>query len=125
MIHMGAFIPGNTQRQLKELLQWGKVRHEQLSHAILITKDSVLGYLKRQLQKGNFEAVLDVLEGKPMTSSGRALHHELQNHIADNLMLQLRIGKVLAVSMSIIILPLILAKLSDVVLDKFKEITEE
>ena len=122
---MGAFLPGNTQQQLKELLQWGKVRQEQLSHAILITKDTVLGYLKRQLEKGNWHAVLDVLEGKPMTAKGKLLQDELHEHIASNLILQLHIRKVLAVSMAVVILPLILAKLSDIVLDKFEELSGE
>ncbi|MBB6610285.1 hypothetical protein H7F15_04475 [Pontibacter sp. Tf4] len=121
MIHMGAFLPGNTQQQLRGLLQWEKVRHDQLSQAILVTKDAVLGYLKRQLEKGNYSAVLDVLEGKPMTVSGKLLLHDLQDRIATNLILQLHIRKVLAISMAIIILPLILAKLSNLVIDKFRD----
>lgn len=125
MIHMGAFIPGNTQQQLRKLLQWGNVRHEQLSHAIQITKDTVLSYLKHQLEKGNYDAVTDVLEGKPMTTAGKQLHQNLQERIADNLVLQLRLCKVLSISMAVIILPLILAKLSGMVLCKFKETDNE
>ncbi len=106
-------------------MQWGKIRQEQLSHAILITKDTVLGYLKKQLQKGNWKDVLDVLEGKPMTVNGKLLQEELRNRIASNLILQLHIRHALAISMAVIILPLILSKLSGLVLGKIKGFTEE
>ena len=120
MIHMSAFMTDNTQQRLNNLLRWGKIRQEQLTQAILITNESVVGFLKRQLQKGNWKAVQEVLEGKPMTKSGKFMLRELRNHVATNLIMRLGLRKIIAVSIAVIVLPLILAKLSGVVINKLK-----
>ena len=118
MIHMGAFMHPDSLQRIKELLKWSKLRQEQLSQAILITKESVVEYLKRQLQKGNWEAVQDVLSGKPMTKAGKFMLRQLQDHVITNLIMRLGLRKVLAVGIAVIILPLILAKLSGLVISK-------
>ena len=119
MIHMRAFMPDNTQQRLSDLLRWGKLRQEQISQAILITNESVVGFLKRQLQKGKWRAVQDVLEGKPMTKAGKFMLSELRDHIATNLIMRLGLRKVIAVSIAAIVIPLILAKLSGEAISKF------
>jgi hypothetical protein len=120
MIHMRAFMPDNTQQRLNDLLRWGKLRQDQISQAILITNESVIGFLKRQLQKGKWRAVNDVLEGKPMTKAGKFMLSELRDHITTNLIMRLGLRKVIAVSIALVILPLVLAKLSGNVISKFK-----
>ncbi|MBC5773448.1 hypothetical protein H8S95_05180 [Pontibacter sp. KCTC 32443] len=124
MIHMRAFMTAGSQQRLKELLQWGKLRQEQLSQAILITKDSVVDYLKRQLQKGKWREVEDVLEGKPMTNAGKFMFEQLQDHVISNLIMRLGLRKVLAVAIAAIILPLILAKLGGDAVSKFRDLNK-
>ncbi|MEJ8756590.1 hypothetical protein WG947_06265 [Pontibacter sp. H259] len=121
MIHMHAFLPANTQQRLSDLLRWGKIQQSQLSQAILVTNESVVGFLKRQLQKGNWRAVQDVLEGRPMTKAGKFMFTQLRDHVATNLMMRLGLRKVIAVGIAVIILPLILAKLSGEVVSKFRK----
>jgi hypothetical protein len=120
MIHMRAFMPDSTQDRLNNLLRWGKIRQEQLTQAILITNESVVGFLKRQLQKGNWKAVQEVLEGKPMTRAGKIMFSQLRDHVATNLIMRLGLRKVIAIGIAVIVLPLILAKLSGMVISKFK-----
>lgn len=120
MIHMRAYMTANTQHRLKDLMQWGQLKHEQISQIMLITKESVLGFLKRQLEKGNWKGVQDVLEGKPMTKTGKFLFMQLRDHVASNLIMRLGLRKVIAVGIAIVVLPLVLAKISGSLIGKFR-----
>lgn len=124
MIHMRAFIPANSPQKLNEILQWSKLRQEQVSQAILISKESVISFLKRQIEKGNWEAVREILKGKPMTKTGKFLVNQLRDHIATNLIMRLGLRKVIAVGIAMVVLPLILAKLSGDVINRFRNKSE-
>ena len=120
MIHMRAFMPANPQQKLTRLLHWSQLKQEQLSQAIFISKDSVVSFLQRQLEKGNWDAVRDVLKGKPMTKTGKLILGELRNNIATNLIMRLGLRKVIAVGIAIVLLPLILAKVGGEIVSKLK-----
>ncbi|MHC2992504.1 hypothetical protein OB13_13250 [Pontibacter sp. HJ8] len=112
MIHMSAFIPKNADMKLKSLLQWSRLRQGQLSEAIYITKDTVLGFLKRQIERGNWREVQEVLKGKPMSHAGRFLLHELRHKVVHSLIMRMGLRKVIAVAIAVVLLPLILAKVA-------------
>lgn len=109
---MSAFIPKDADMKLKSLLQWSRLRQGQLSEAIYITKDTVLGFLKRQIERGNWREVLEVLKGKPMSRAGRFLLHELRSKVVHNLVMRMGLRKVIAVAIAVVLLPLILAKVT-------------
>ena len=112
MIHMSAFLPKNSGMKLRSLQQWTKLRQEQLSEAIFITKDTVLGFLKRQIERGNWREVLEVLKGKPMTQAGRFLFTELRDKVIRKIIIRLGLRPVMAVAVTLVLLPLILAKVA-------------
>jgi hypothetical protein len=116
MIHMSAFIPKDTDVKLKSLLQWGRLRQEQLSEAFFITKDTVLGFLKRQIEHGNWREVQEVLKGKPMTQTGRFLLLELRDKVVRNLIVRMGLRRIIALALAIVLLPLILAKVASEVI---------
>jgi hypothetical protein len=116
MIHMSAFIPKDTDVKLKSLLQWGRLRQEQLSEAFFITKDTVLGFLKRQIEHGNWHEVQEVLKGKPMTQTGRFLLLELRDKVVRNLIVRMGLRRIIALALAIVLLPLILAKVASEVI---------
>lgn len=112
MIHMQAFIPKDADDKLKLLLQWGRLRQHQLSEAFFITKETILGFLKRQIEHGNWRAVLEVLKGKPMTQAGRFMLHELRDKVVRSLIIRMGLRKVIAVALAIVLIPLILVKVA-------------
>ncbi|EJF08956.1 hypothetical protein O71_17786 [Pontibacter sp. BAB1700] len=112
MIHMSAYIPKNADEKLRSLLHWGKLRQEQLSEAFLITKDTVLGFLKRQIEHGNWRGVLEVLKGKPMTQAGRYMLGELRSKVVRKLIMRMGLRPVIATALVIVLLPIILAKVT-------------
>ncbi|MBD1396246.1 hypothetical protein H9Q13_03630 [Pontibacter sp. JH31] len=112
MIHMPAFIPRNADEKLRAVLKWGRLRQEQANDVILITKDTVLGFLRRQLERGNWREVLEVLKGKPMTQASRFMLHELRDKIVRRLIFRLGLRPVIAAGLVIVLLPIILAKVS-------------
>ncbi|SIT79389.1 hypothetical protein SAMN05444128_0741 [Pontibacter indicus] len=112
MIHMSAYIPKNADEKLRSLLQWGKLRQEQLAEAFLITKDTVLGFLRRQIEHGNWRAVLEVLKGKPMTRAGRYLLSELRSKAVRKLIMRMGLRPIIATTLVIVLLPIILAKVT-------------
>ncbi|SIQ96871.1 hypothetical protein [Pontibacter lucknowensis] len=112
MIHMSAYIPKNADEKLRSLLHWGKLRQEQLSEAFLITKDTVLGFLKRQIEHGNWSGVLEVLKGKPMTQAGRYMLGELRSKVVRKLIMRMGLRPVIATALVIVLLPIILAKVT-------------
>jgi hypothetical protein len=116
MIHMSAFIPKDTDVKLKSLIQWGRLRQEQLSEAFFITKDTVLGFLKRQIERGNWREVQEVLKGKPMTQTGRFLMLELRDKVVRNLIVRMGLRRIIALALAIVLLPLILAKVASEVI---------
>ncbi len=112
MIHMSAYIPKNADDKLRSLLHWGRLRQEQLSEAFLITKDTVLGFLKRQIEHGNWRGVLEVLKGKPMTQAGRYMLGELRSKVVRKLIMRMGLRPVIATALVLVLLPIILAKVT-------------
>lgn len=112
MIHMSAFFPKNSEEKLRSLLQWGKLRQEQVAEAFLLTKDTVLGFLKRQIEHGNWRAVLDVLKGKPMTQAGRYMLGELRSKVVRKLIMRMGLRPIIATGLVLVLLPIILAKVA-------------
>ncbi|GGG30248.1 hypothetical protein [Pontibacter amylolyticus] len=112
MIHMSAYIPKNADVKLRSLLHWSKLRQEQLGEAFLITKDTVLGFLKRQIEHGNWRSVLEVLKGKPMTQAGRYMLSELRSKAVRKLIMRMGLRPVIATALVILLLPIILAKVA-------------
>lgn len=109
---MSTFIPKNSEEKLRSLIQWGKLRQEQVSEALVLTKDTVLGFLKRQIEQGNWRAVLDVLKGKPMTQAGRYMLGELRSKVARKLIMRLGLRPIIATGLVVLLLPLVLAKVT-------------
>lgn len=92
----------------------------QLREAILVTKDTVTGFMKRQAERGNWQDIEQVLKGKPMTKAGKFLLAELRGNIATNLILRLGLRRMIAVGLAAILLPLILAKITHEVIIRVK-----
>lgn len=109
---MQAFIPKNADEKLRSVLQWGRLRQEQIGEVILITKDTVIGFLKRQIERGNWREVMEVLKGKPMTQAGRFMLHELRDKIVRRLIVRLGLRPVIAAGLVLVLLPIILAKVA-------------
>lgn len=112
MIHMSAYIPKNADVKLRSLLNWGKLQQEQLGEAFLITKDTVVGFLKRQIEHGNWRSVMEVLKGKPMTQAGRYMLSELRSKAVRKLIMRMGLRPVIATALVIVLLPIILAKVA-------------
>ena len=117
---MRAFLPKHPDRTFQELMRWGRLRQEQLNEAVLVTKDTVLGFLRRQIEHGNWREVQEVLRGKPMTRAGRFLLGELRGRVVGNLIMRLGLRKVIAVALAFVLLPLILAAVAGEVMSKYK-----
>ncbi|MET3543243.1 hypothetical protein ABID22_003986 [Pontibacter aydingkolensis] len=109
---MRNFFPSISPLKLMQLQRWSNLRQEQLSDAIYITKDCVLGFLKRQLEKGNWKEVQDVLKGKPMTKAGKYFYNEMRGKVVSTLMLRLGLRRIVAISIALILVPIILAKVA-------------
>jgi hypothetical protein len=109
---MQAFIPKDADDKLKSLMEWGRLRQHQLSDAFYITKDTILSFLKRQIEHGNWRAVMEVLKGKPMTQAGRIMLHELRDKVVRSLILRMGLRKIIAVALAVVLMPLILAKVA-------------
>lgn len=106
---MRNFFPSISPLKLQQLQRCSNLRQEQLIEAITITKDSVLGFLKRQLEKGNWKEVQDVLKGKPMTKAGKFFYNELRGKVVSTLMLRLGLRRIVAVGVALVLVPIILA----------------
>jgi hypothetical protein len=109
---MRTFIPTDAPQRLQALQRWGKLRQEQLSEAVSVTTDTVTEFIKRQIERGDWKTVQDVLHGKPMTKAGTFLLQELRNNVASKLVLKLGLRKVMALGLALVLLPLILAKVA-------------
>jgi hypothetical protein len=112
MIYMRNFIPSIAPLKLHQLLRWSNLKHEQLGEAITITKDCILGFLKRQLEKGHLKEIQEILKGKPMTKAGTFFYRELQGKVVSSLMLRLGLRRVVAVGIALILVPVILSKVA-------------
>lgn len=117
---MRAFLPKHPDKKLQGLLQWSRLRQEQLSEAILVTKDSVIGFLKRQLERGNWREVQEILKGKPMTRAGRFMMQQMRDNIVSNLIMRLGLRRIIAVGIAFVLIPLILAKAGGELMSKYK-----
>ncbi|MCX2739267.1 hypothetical protein [Pontibacter anaerobius] len=120
MIYMHQFIPKNAWPKLQQLQQWGQLRQEQMSQAYYITKDTVLQYLRHQIERGNWREVQDVLKGKPMTSTGKFLYYELRDRVIGKLIMRLGLRKIIAVGLAVILLPIILAQAAGELIKRVK-----
>ena len=120
MIHMSTFFPKNVPQRLSGLQAWSKLRQEQITEAISITKDTVTEFLKRQIERGDWKTVQEVLRGKPMTTAGKFLLEELRDSVVSKLILRLGLRKVIAVGLVVVLLPLILAKVAGQLISKVK-----
>ncbi|RIJ41605.1 hypothetical protein [Pontibacter oryzae] len=120
MIYMHNFIPRKSWKKLSQIQAWGKLGQEQLSQAILVTKDAVFNYLRRMLQRGHWREVKDILKGKPLTKTGHFVLSELRNQVVSKLMMRLGLRKVIAVALALVLLPLILAQVSGELIRKLK-----
>ena len=86
------------------------MQQEQLREAAILTTDTVTEFLRRQMEKGNWETVREVLHGKPMTKAGKFLLQELRGNLVSKLIFRLGLRKVIAIGLVVVLLPLILAK---------------
>ncbi|AKD04751.1 hypothetical protein POKO110462_07995 [Pontibacter korlensis] len=109
MIYMHQFIPKDAGQRLQH---WTRLQQTQIQQAILVTKDTVMEYLRQQLERGNWRDVQEVLRGKPMTRAGKFLYHELRNRVIGKLIMRLGVRKVIAVALALVLLPLILAQVA-------------
>ena len=109
---MSLFFPKDASHKLQLLMQWSKLRQEELREAVSLTKDTVTEFLKRQVERGNWNAVQEVLRGKPMTTAGKFLMEELRDNLVTKLIIRFGLRKVFAVGLAVVLLPLILAKVA-------------
>ncbi|WP_187260719.1 hypothetical protein [Pontibacter beigongshangensis] len=114
-------IPPIEQLKLQELLRWTQLRQEQVAEAILITKDTILGFVKRQAEKGNWKEVEQVLKGKPMSRTAGFLANELKDRVVQNLIFRLGLRRIIALALAMVLLPFLLAKISGTLICKFRE----
>ncbi|ARS34917.1 hypothetical protein [Pontibacter actiniarum] len=122
MIYMHQFIPQATLAKLQHLPCWSRQQKGQLHQAYFILHDTVLEYLRRQLARGKWHEVQEILKGKPLTPSGKFLLKELQRLVTGKLMWYLDVKKVFAASIVLMLLPLILAKLTGEMVRKAKRL---
>lgn len=107
MIYMHQFIPDSTWVKLQRLQRRSGLHKAQLRQAYDVTKDTVLQYLRRQLMRGNWREVQEVLKGKPMTSTGKLLHREMRSLVVGKLIMRLGLRKITAAALALVLLPLI------------------
>lgn len=121
MIHMRTFIPKDAPAKLRYFARWSHMRQEQLQEAVSVMTDTVTEFIKRQLEKGNWDTVREVLRGKPMTRAGKFLLEELRGNLVSKLILRLGLRKVIAVGLVVMLLPLILAKVAGEVVHRVRK----
>ena len=97
------------------------MRQAQLQEAVSVMTDTVTDFLRRQMEKGNWETVREVLRGKPMTKAGKFLLEELRDNLVTKLIIKLGLRKVFAVGLVVVLLPLILAKVAGEVVHQFRK----
>ncbi|WP_276496000.1 hypothetical protein [Pontibacter litorisediminis] len=117
---MHQFLPRNTAERLQKLQHWGRLRQGQLGQAYYLTKDTVLQYLRHQIERGNWREVQEVLRGKPMTSTGRFIFRELRDRVVGKLIMRLALRKIIAVGLALVLLPVILAQVTGELLRKVR-----
>ncbi len=118
MRNLLAQVPAPTFALLQ---RWGKIRQEQLNEAILVTKDTVTGFIKRQAESGNWATIEQVLKGKPMTVAGKFMLEELRGKVVGSLILRLGLRRIIAVGIAGVLLPFILAKVAQEVMSRIKK----
>lgn len=97
-------------------MQWARLRQEQVGEVIFVMKDTVLGFLKRQVERGKWREVMEVLKGKPLTQAGRFMLFELRDKVVRTLIIRMGLRKAIAVALAIVLLPIILAKVASEVI---------
>lgn len=113
-------LPHIEQLKKEELMRWTQLRQEQLAESIQITKDTILGFVKRQAEKGNWKEIEQVLKGKPMSKTAGFLANELKDRVVQNLILRMGLRRIIAVALALVLLPFILAKISGSLISKFR-----
>ncbi|MBF9253624.1 hypothetical protein I2I11_10000 [Pontibacter sp. 172403-2] len=120
MMQIRTFLPQEPHLKLQALQGWSRLRQDQLREAILVTRDAVTDFIKRQAARGDWAAIEQVLKGKPMTKAGRFLLTELRGQVVASLILRLGLRRVIAIGLAAILLPLILAKIAQQVITRVK-----
>ncbi|WP_161887689.1 hypothetical protein [Pontibacter russatus] len=121
MIHMHTFIPKDAPAKMRAFARWSHLRQAQLQEASSVMTDTVTEFLRRQMERGNWETVREVLRGKPMTKAGKFLLEELRGNLVAKLIIKLGLRKVFAVGLVMVLLPLILAKVAGEVAHQFRK----
>lgn len=109
---MRTFLPKEAPHKLSALMRWSNLQQEQLRQSISVTSDTVTEFLRRQIERGNWKTVQEVLRGKPMTKAGKFLLEELRDNLVSKLIIKLALRRVIAVGLVLVLLPLILAKVA-------------
>lgn len=118
---MHTFIPKVAPARMRAFARWSHMRQAQLQEAASVMTDTVTDFLRRQMEKGNWETVREVLRGKPMTKAGKFLLEELRDNLVTKLIIKLGLRKVFAVGLVMVLLPLILAKVAGEVVHQFRK----
>ncbi|WP_237144351.1 hypothetical protein [Pontibacter pamirensis] len=118
---MRTFFPKPAPEKLSALIDWSKLRQEQLTEAVSVTKDTVTEFLMRQIERGNWKEVQEVLHGKPMTKAGKFLLEELRDSVVSKLIFRLGLRKVIAVGLAVVLLPLVFAKVAGQLMSKVRQ----
>ncbi|MCC9168333.1 hypothetical protein [Pontibacter harenae] len=113
-------LPEKMPTNFHEIQLWGKLRQEQISQAVLVTSDTILSFIKQQIEKGNWQAVDDFLHGKPMTKTGQILLKELRSKVLSNIMMRLGLRKIIAVGLVMVLLPFVLVKTAAEIRSKYR-----
>ncbi|WP_114784006.1 hypothetical protein [Botryobacter ruber] len=120
MIQIPLSLPRTSKQKLDMLLQWGKLRQEQLSEAASITKDTIVDFIRRQAARGEWQEIQQVLRGKPMTKAARFMMKELRDKVVQKLIMRLGLRPIIAVAIAAVLLPLILAKFGGSLLNRVR-----
>ncbi|MCC9138252.1 hypothetical protein ACFSKU_14420 [Pontibacter silvestris] len=120
MINILTYFPKDSEAKLQSLIRWAKLGQEQVSQAVVITKDTIISFLKRQAERGNWDEIQQVLKGKPMTKTGKLLLNELRDSLVSRFILRLGLRPVIAIALAAVLLPVIFSKFGAILIDKFK-----
>lgn len=80
--------------------------------AVDVTKDTVIGGIKGELMKGNFDGVMDLFNGKAPTTTSNPIVRSITDSLVTNLASRLGINRAIAQQIANIAIPFIMNKLS-------------
>lgn len=117
---MDSDLADNLAKRLRHLQQWAKLRQNQFYEAIRLTTDTATDFLRRQVQRGNWREVQELLHGKPLTGAGKLLWHEMRGRVVGKLILRLGLRKAVAAALVLMLLPLVLAQIAGSVMGRLR-----